>query len=101
MSRSTARRDGGEIALLTAMLAGLPNLRDAACSGSPGLFDGRDADEDVADARYRHEAAVQLCRRCPALAACRQWADTQPDQIQTVIGGRVPAGAGRPRKDAA
>ncbi|MGV6990874.1 WhiB family transcriptional regulator [Gordonia amicalis] len=67
----------------------MPNLRGAACVGSPGLFDPRDPSEDPADTAYRHNAARELCRTCPALEECRDWADSQPDQTPAVTGART------------
>lgn len=99
--KTPSRKEGGEIALLAAIFEGTANLSGAACVGSPGLFDARDADEDIADAAYRHTAATRICGSCPVIAACRSWADARPDQENAVTAGRVPGQPGRPRKGGA
>lgn len=94
--RAATRREGGEVSLLAAILEGTANLSGAACVDSPGLFDARDADEDVA--AYRHTAAARICGLCPVIDACRSWADSRADQEHAVTAGRVPRQPGRPRK---
>ena len=104
MKRPAARREAGEIALIAEILRELPNLAGATCVGSAELFDAKGRDEEHESVRYRHTAAAELCRVCPARAACTAWAATQPDQQTSVIAGQVPAlpgTVGRPRKDAA
>jgi len=84
--------------LLIAILGGTPRLDGARCVGRPELFDPAAPDEAAADAADRHEAAVHLCRACPALAACRAWHDSlKPSQRPAgVIAARAPKPAARP-----
>ncbi|MDV6310319.1 transcriptional regulator [Gordonia amicalis] len=97
MSRATGgRREGGELGLLAAILRGMPNLRGAACVGSPGLFDPRDPNEDPDDTAYRHQAAARICLGCPALEPCRDWSSSQRGQESAVTAARTPKGPGRP-----
>lgn len=101
--RGPARREGGWVDLTAEILRGLPNLSGANCIGSETLFDPKGRDEESLDAAYRHQAAAELCRTCPAVDACRAWAAKQPD-INAVIGGRrpeLPGKPGRPRKASA
>ncbi|MEP9417471.1 WhiB family transcriptional regulator [Gordonia sp. VNQ95] len=97
-----ARRDPGEVSLLAAILEGTTSLSGAACVGSEALFDPKGRDEESADADYRHQAAAELCRTCPVLDACRDWAD-QSDTNAVIAGRRpaLPGNPGRPRKDSA
>lgn len=99
--RGQARREAGEVALLVAILEQMPRLSEANCVGSPALFDPRGRWEEAEDADCRHAAALQLCRCCPVLAECRQWADGQQDLAHGVIGGRRPKPPGRPRRGVA
>ncbi|WP_235718330.1 hypothetical protein [Mycolicibacterium goodii] len=84
--------------LLIAVLKGAPRLAGARCVGRPELFDPAAPDERPEDAADRHEAAVHLCRACPALAACRSWHDSlRPSQRPGgVIAARAPKPPGRP-----
>jgi hypothetical protein len=63
--------------LLTAALGGsIPALPGALCRGV--------AFDELPDAD-----AASICRRCPALPACRAWADAQPpNSLDGVIAGR-------------
>ena len=83
--RTKSRLDGGEVALLAAILEGTANLSGAACVGSPGLFDARYADEEVADTAYRHAAAARICGSCPVVDACRAWADSRSGQEHAAV----------------
>ena len=56
---------------LFAALAGIPRLPGALCRGQTETFDAADDDQLV--------EAIELCRRCPALAPCSAWADTLGD----------------------
>jgi WhiB family redox-sensing transcriptional regulator len=70
------------VTLLAEILRGTPPLPGAACVGQGDLFDYRD-DEN-------HAKAITLCQRCPALDACRQWADSQPRaHISGVVAGEI------------
>lgn len=66
-------------------LAGAPSLPGARCRGKSHLFDGADGPDGE-----RTRQAAQLCRRCPALARCRTWADEQPNRkLNGVIAARL------------
>lgn len=54
--------------LLAAWAAACPPLPGALCRGRHELFDGDTAADQA--------AARQLCKQCPALAACRDWLTT-------------------------
>jgi hypothetical protein len=61
-----ARLDGGWLALLAEVLAGLPKLPGALCVGiDPRTFDCIDG-KDIG-------RAVAICEGCPALSLCRTW----------------------------
>lgn len=65
--RPESARPGGWIELVGAVLRGVPSLNGALCRNSdPRLFDGDD-DETA-------ERAAAICRRCPALRECGDWA---------------------------
>lgn len=66
-------------------LAGAPSLPGARCRGRSHLFDGTDGPHGE-----RTRQAAALCRRCPALERCSDWADGQPDKaLDGVIAGRL------------
>ncbi|WP_232717397.1 WhiB family transcriptional regulator [Gordonia metallireducens] len=96
--RGQTRREAGPVALLTEILRGTASLSGAACVGSAELFDPRDPHEDAIGGYRRHFAAAQVCRRCPVIDACREWADGDRKQAQSVTAGRVPKPPGRPRR---
>lgn len=76
--------------LLEKILAGVPKLDTPACGPSTAtLFDRRGPDEDRDDAEARHHRALNLCRTCPALDACRNFAQYEKPSGQ-VIAGRSP-----------
>ncbi len=64
------RRGEGWVAALAAILRDTPRLDGAACIGRAELFSSHSS-EDIA-------AATGICRRCLALAACQQWANSRP-----------------------
>lgn len=70
------------IDLLMLVLQRVPKLPGALCRGRPRLFDSEEP-ADVAE-------AVALCERCPALDACRAWADglSYPARPPGVVAGR-------------
>jgi hypothetical protein len=71
------------LALVSAILTGVPSLPQAACRGMAPGFDGtRDVDPIM---------PVTICRRCPELAPCREWFAGLPVDAQPVgvIGGEV------------
>ena len=80
------------IALIANIIRGSVSLPDAACVDRPELFDV-DADDD------QHDQAVEICRQCPALAACGAWATTiNPRTISGVVAGQRFTGPPRPRQ---
>jgi WhiB family transcriptional regulator, redox-sensing transcriptional regulator len=68
---------------LLAQLRGIPKLTGCACIGLWKLFDS-DAADDVA-------AATEVCKRCPALAACATWLASLPPRQRPpgVVAGQV------------
>jgi hypothetical protein len=56
---------------LTNAISGAPNLAGALCTGEWRTFD-EEVDPIVI------EAAVDSCRHCPVVGACRDWLDTLP-----------------------
>jgi hypothetical protein len=71
----------GEIALIGKVLRGTPSLPRAVCKGRSELFDG-DTDDDAFD-------ALEICARCPELAACRAYGDTlKHNKAHGVLGGQ-------------
>lgn len=76
---------GGTLDLLVLILKGAPRLPGAACRADPVLFDAADGG--------RIAEAVALCRRCPQLVPCRDWADSRPKRsLIGVVGGRYRGG---------
>lgn len=69
---------------LFAALDGIPDLPGARCRGHENLWDLYD-DLDAAD------YCVDLCKRCPALAACEHWFDSlpAPQRPYGVVAGKV------------
>lgn len=60
-----------------------PVLPGARCRGRHELFDaaigeGQRGAKDDRD--YARDAAVRICRQCPALGSCRQWFESLPDE---------------------
>lgn len=70
----------GVVDLLAEILWTVPHLTGAACQGHWDVFDSNAAD-DV------HEA-IRLCRCCPAMLACRTWANRQTG-LAGVFGGQI------------
>ena len=103
MKRTTDTPDW--IALIGAVLDGVPNLTGAACSGRPDVFDSAPHSEpsDVTGTRYA--AALAVCHDCPCLTQCRAWVDDTPPTKRPsgVVAGRAPAipSVGRPRTEVA
>lgn len=65
-----------------------PRLPGALCRGQWSLFDPSGDGEGRVSVAARHERAVALCGRCPALADCREWIAAEPPRFrQGVIGG--------------
>lgn len=63
---------------LFASLAGAPALPGARCRHRGALFDAAERGEDPKAVRARHNQALGLCQRCPALDGCKQWFDGLP-----------------------
>jgi hypothetical protein len=58
------------IRLLCEILRGTVPLPGAACRARPGLFDDQRAGETTEEHGDRLNAALRLCRGCPARLAC-------------------------------
>jgi WhiB family redox-sensing transcriptional regulator len=69
------------VSLLERMLQGVPALPGARCRNRPHLFDGHDGPNGE-----RTRQAIELCARCPALAACEEWAAGQRCLVGVVAG---------------
>jgi hypothetical protein len=68
-------------ATLAAALGGLPDLPEAACRGRHELFDSTRKTDIV--------TAIQVCKHCPALQPCQQWAARQRrGRLAGVVAGR-------------
>jgi Transcription factor WhiB len=74
------------IDLLKAILADSPRLEGSLCRDRSALFDAEQEDED--DRQFAVDSAKRLCRQCPALQACREWAATQP-RLTGVVAGEL------------
>jgi Transcription factor WhiB len=65
-----------------AAIAAIPRLPGAKCKGKAPAFDLETRDP------AQEAVALALCRSCPALVACRQWAATvDPRTLFGVIAG--------------
>ncbi|GAA1480622.1 hypothetical protein GCM10009624_10620 [Gordonia sinesedis] len=74
------RRHDGPVALMAEILEGTADLRGAACTARPRLFD-----PDVEHSEVGHTSAAdrwrevrRICQSCPARAACWAWATRAP-----------------------
>ncbi|WP_440713105.1 WhiB family transcriptional regulator [Gordonia sp. FQ] len=76
----------GTLALLKKVLWQLPRLDGAACVGRHALFAERGPDEDDDTVERRHHQALTLCRVCPALTACREFAATEKSSGEVIAG---------------
>lgn len=78
---------------LVAALAAAPTLTGARCHSNAPLFDADFDDiraETITQRTERHEEAKAICLKCPALEACRAWAnDTDPGVLAGVVAGVV------------
>lgn len=81
-------------------LSAAPDFEGAACVGRWPLFDPPDDGESRASVQERHEIAVQVCRQCPALEACREWSLTEKP-TGAVVAGTIPATPKRGRPTSA
>lgn len=75
--------------MLTTLSEGwsVPRLDGAACAGEPELFEYLPG-EDLKALRRRIPRALEVCKRCPALAECSATAPKRSDEW-LVEGGRV------------
>ena len=90
------------IALVEKIVADQPKLPGARCAELPGMFDARDVGESRSSVEERHRLAVGLCHACPALAACLDHYDPDPDPRLGVVAGLAPNKSrpiGRPRNE--
>lgn len=89
---------------MSALLAALPDLRDAACVGKADLFErtvdehraaGRPSTEQLNAAR---EAALHICSTCPSLTRCRRWLVglPPPQRPRGVTAGLIVTSSGLP-----
>lgn len=89
---------------LAAAIGVAPSLPGARCRGKPHLFDAAGTHEPAATVAQRHQQALGLCDRCPALEPCRQWLDGLPKgrRPEGVVAGIVnhPKPVGRPKRSA-
>ncbi len=69
----------GTVGLLAELLRDTPRLDGALCATRRGLFM-----EAETGNRVRVQQCISICRRCPALEACRVWAATQRDLVGVV-----------------
>ncbi|MBN7411169.1 hypothetical protein [Mycobacteroides abscessus] len=71
---------------LAGIIAYAPRLPGALCRGKSEIFDVEDATDP------RAQQALELCARCPALAACAAWIDGLPPTLRPagVVAGRLP-----------
>lgn len=74
-----------EIAVLEHLARQVPPLPGARCKGRSADFDLEDRDDP------RVASAVETCRRCPALIACRRWLATlsRYERPAGVVAGRL------------
>lgn len=79
-------RPDGVIGLLAEILRGLPRLDNAACRGRHVVWDCEQTDHD--EREYTQRSAIEQCKKCPALAACREWAAAQTN-LTGVVAGEV------------
>lgn len=79
------------VELLGEVLRDAPRLPGAKCIGRADLFDPREPNTDPETVEYAQNAALRLCRSCPALASCSQWFDSLPPRHRPlgVIAGRL------------
>lgn len=76
---------------LVAALAAAPTLTGARCHSAAPLFDAEFDDiraETITEQADRHERAKAICSACPALDACRAWANAaDPGVLAGVVAG--------------
>jgi|GEM_PF-3489846 len=82
----SAASPGDAADAITALLAGVPRLPGASCHGDSRTFD-LEPDADREDVDY----AIEICKACPALTACREWVRSLPPEQRPsgVVAGRL------------
>ena len=74
------------IDLLKAILRDTPKLDGSLCRDRSDLFDTEQ--DDAEERQYAIDSAKRLCRKCPALEACRDFASTQK-RLTGVVAGEL------------
>jgi Transcription factor WhiB len=78
---------------LLGAMAGVPRLDGARCAGDrTGIWDS-DQPDDVEHCRT-------VCRSCPALASCQEYADDNEGFLSGVVGGELRVWRARARREA-
>jgi hypothetical protein len=79
------------VAGLVAALAAAPRLDGALCKGKAAQFDEAAPGEPDNKVAARHQAAIEMCNRCPAFDACAAYFRSLPPAKRPpgVIAGRV------------
>lgn len=93
-SRKSPPAPDGPLGLLIAILSDTPRLPGALCRDHPDLFDATHASGKAAMTRHLTEAraaAKAVCRACPAIDPCGQWADglRPSERPGGVVAGKV------------
>lgn len=73
-----------------------PKLPGALCRNRARLFDEAEAGEDPEAVVERHERAAAMCRLCPVLGPCNEWAASLParERPPGVLAGAIPNNRG-------
>lgn len=90
---------------MSALLAGIPELPGARCSGKASLYEATVAERTKApairaDLERARTGALRLCAECPAAGPCLQWFDGLPVTRlpRGVVAGQVVTASGHPAK---
>jgi len=72
-------------------ILGCVALPGALCRHKAHTFDEARPDEPAEMVEARHAQARGLCQRCPALAACTAWVESQPPRRRPtgIVAGRL------------
>lgn len=91
---------------MATLIAGLPNLPDAACKQGVDLFEATIAERGQygkAELEHARAAPLRTCGMCPALDPCRAWRAVLPrsHRPRGVVAGQVVNSTGhvRPSRD--